>query len=512
MSVVSQARERILIRGARVYDHNGNVDLPPEADVAIADGCIESVSPPAVAPAGEWDQVIDARGKLLLPGFFNTHYHAHDTLLKGCFEAISLDFWALLAMPHAYGRRSREELRARVLVGGVECLRAGITTVQDMHSLNPFHEEDLDVILSAYEELGLRVVLAPQFANVGRVRARVFYSELIPQAEQWRLSAPTRQFPEGSDIIGLLESLIRERRGRRGLASFALGPSSPEACSQSLWEQVADLSAREGLPIYTHIYENKGMTHVARDGWREHRGSHVHWLKALGALSPRTTLAHSVWMRPDEIDLIAESGANVGLNPVGNLKTRSGIAPAREFLAAGVNIGLGCDNCSCSDVQSMFQAMKLYVALAAVCDPEEGPPLAADALRAATVNGAKTAGRADLGELRPGMRADVTILDLSDISYVPLNSVARQVVYTESGRGVETVIVDGRVVMQDRRILTVDETALREEVERVVPGVRQSLEQVRARLAPIREQLELAAAKTWATDLGIERYVSCRQS
>jgi 5-methylthioadenosine/S-adenosylhomocysteine deaminase len=501
-------KERILIRGGRVYDHDGNVDLPAVADVAIVDGRIEAVG---ATPAGQWDRVIDARGKLLLPGFFNTHYHAHDTLLKGCFETISLDMWALLAMPHAYGRRGKEELRARVLVGGIECIRTGITTVQDMHSLNPFHEEDLDVILSAYEELGLRVVLAPQFADVGRVRARVGYSEILSAEEQKRLSAPTRQFPEGTDVIGLLESLIKARRGRSALASFALGPSSPESCSLPLWEKIAELSSRENLPIYTHVYENKGMTHVAREGWRDYRGSHIHWLKALGALTPRTTLAHSVWMRQDEIELIGEAGASVGLNPAGNLKTRSGVAPARQYLAAGVNVGLGCDNCSCSDVQNMFQAMKLYVALAAVCDPQEGPPVATDALRSASVNGARTAGHTDLGHLRSGMRADLSILDLSDISYVPLNSVARQVVYTESGRAVETVIVDGRVVMLDRRILTIDEAEVRDTVARVLPGVHKSLADVRARLAPINDKLKLAEARTWATDIGVHRYIGMEE-
>ena len=216
----------------------------------------------------------------------------------------------------------------------------------------------------------------------------------------------------------------------------------------------------------------------------------MHWLKSLGALTPRTTLAHSVWMRQDEIKLIGEAGANVGLNPAGKLKTRSGIAPTREFLNAGINIGLGSDNCSCSDVQNMFQAMKLYVSLAAVCHPEEGPPRAANAIRAAAVNGAKTAGFIDLGHLRAGMRADVTILDLFDISYVPLNSVARQLVFTESGRAVETVIVDGRVIMQDRRILKVDEAKVRETVERVLPGVQKSLPEVRARIAPIEGKLD----------------------
>ncbi len=499
----ARKRERILIRGARVYDHEADLDFPPVADVVIEDGAITLVG--RADPEARHDRVIDARGKLLLPGFFNAHYHAHDTLLKGCFETLPLDFWALYAMPHAYGRRSREELRLRTLVGAVECIRTGITTVQDMHSLTPFDEGDMDTILETYESVGLRCVFAPQFTNLGRMKARAFYEEVIPEAERWRLSSSTRQFPEGTDIVGALEAAIRSRRGRYPLVDFALGPASPESCTRELLERVADLSRRENLPVYSHIYENKGMTHIARVAHKETKGSLVHLLHECGLLGPRLTLAHSVWLRRDEIDLLGETRSNVALNPVGNLKTRSGVAPAKALLEAGVNVSLGCDNCSCSDVQNMFQSMKMYSSLAGLCDPEEGPPYARDALHAATIAGAQTANRPDLGRIRPGARGDIVILDLGDISYVPLNSVGRQVVYTESGRGVETVIIDGRVVMEQRRLLTVDEAALREEVERAMPPLLRDLAAVRERLRPIEGGLLEAQTRTWNTDIGVER-------
>jgi cytosine/adenosine deaminase-related metal-dependent hydrolase len=228
----------------------------------------------------------------------------------------------------------------------------------------------------------------------------------------------------------------------------------------------------------------------------------------VGLLNARMNLAHSVWLLPGEIERLAETRTNVVINPVGNLKTRSGVAPIRELLENGVNTALGCDNCSCSDVQNMFQAMKLFCGLTAVSDPEPGPPTAPDALRAATLAGAKGAGlEGELGALKPGYAADFSLVDLSDPSFVPLNSAARQVVYTESGRGVRTVVVDGRVVLRDGRLTQVDQDALRQDVERAMVTLRKDMERVGAKVDAIMEPLLQAYRRVWEADVGINRYV-----
>jgi cytosine/adenosine deaminase-related metal-dependent hydrolase len=250
------------------------------------------------------------------------------------------------------------------------------------------------------------------------------------------------------------------------------------------------------------------MTLIARQTHQADNGSLINYLKRVGLLTSRTSLAHSVWMTPAEIESIAEGGTNVVLNPVGNLKTRSGIAPIRTYLKKGVTVALGCDNCSCSDSQNMFQSMKLFTTLAAVSNPEPGPPTAADAIRAATIVGARTAGLGErIGALRPGMAADLFILDLTDPSFVPLNSVARQVVFTEGGRGVETVIVDGRVVIADRKITTIDERALREEVAGLMKILRKDIEAVTKRIGAMLPYLLEAQRRTWEVDIGLNRYV-----
>jgi guanine deaminase len=501
----------ILIEGGRVFDHAGDTDVPRVADVLIEGDRIAAVGPDVgrrlrAEPRRSGVRVIDARGRLLLPGFFNAHYHSHDVLLKGCFETIPLDVWASYALPPAFPRRSREELRVRTLVGAVECIRTGITTVQDMNTLFPYHPEDLEMVLAAYEEVGLRCVFALQVANVPRIQARPYWRELIPESDHHRLTAGLKQFSHETEILPALESMLR--RPAHPLVAFGLAPATPEGCSRELLEGIADLSRRRELPVYTHIYENKGMAAVGRHHYPEHGGSLVRYLAACGLLGPRLTLAHSVWLQAAEIRTLAETGTHVAVNPVGNLKTRSGIAPIRALLAAGVNVGIGCDNCSCSDSQNMFQSMKLFTTLPAVSELEPGPPFAKDAVWAATVGGARTAGREDeLGSLTPGKKADVVILDIRDVSYVPLNSAARQVVYTEGGRGVETVIVDGRIVMLERRLLTIDEAALARAVDDVMPTLRRDLAQVRERMRPIEPLLLEAHRRIGHDEIGVNRYV-----
>ena len=273
--------------------------------------------------------------------------------------------------------------------------------------------------------------------------------------------------------------------------------------------QVAELSGAEKLPVYTHLYESRAMTLIARQTHKaQDAGSLVEYLKRVGLLTPRMNLAHSVWMLPSEIDSIAEAGAHVVLNPVGNLKTRSGVAPIRTYLRKGVRPALGCDNCSCSDSQNMFQSMKLFAGLAAVSQPEPGPPTAADAIWSATVGGARTAGlEGQIGALRPGMAADLSIIDLTDPSFVPLNSVARQIVFTEAGRAVETVIVAGRVVIADGKCTTIDEHALREEVAELMTVLRKDVEAVVKRNSAMLPYLMEAQRRTWQVDIGLNRYV-----
>jgi 5-methylthioadenosine/S-adenosylhomocysteine deaminase len=518
MSTDSSPQDVLLIKGGRVYDHSGNIDQPPVADVLVIGNMIAAVRAGlADAIAGGQSvpelgtrcvtETIDAAEKLVIPGFVNAHYHSHDVLLKGCFETIPLELWVLSALPPSYPKRSTAEIRARTLLGSIECLRSGITTVQDLATIYPFDEEHLDAMLKAYGDVGIRCVFALQIADVPGVKSIPFWDEVVPADQRGSLSGAVEPY-RNIDLPSLVRDLVKTRRNVNPRITWALGPSSPERCSEDLLSSLAEFSADEKLPVYTHIYESKAMTLIARQTHAKDGGSLINYLKRVGLLTPRLSLAHSVWMAPQEIERLQESNTNVVLNPVGNLKTRSGIAPIRTYMNRGVNVGLGCDNCSCSDAQNMFQSMKMFASLAAVCTPEPGPPTAGDAIWSATIGGARTAGlEGRIGALKPGMAADLSIIDLTDPSFVPLNSVARQLVFTESGRGVETVIVDGRVVVRDRKITTIDERALREEVADLMKTLRKDIDAVIARNQRLMPYLMEAYRRTWATDIGLNRYV-----
>ena len=509
----------LLVAGGLVYDHDGDVHHPVVADVLAVDGVIAAVRPgiadavrrgepvPELAGRGV-ERTIDARGRLVIPGFVNAHYHSHDVLLKGCFETIPLELWVLSALPPAFPKRSKAEIRVRTLLGAVECLRSGITTVQDLATVFPYDEEHVDAVLQAYDDVGIRCIFALQIADLPGAKAVPFWEEVVPAAMRQGLSGAVEPFGGPKSLIDTVRDLAVSRMGRHRRISWAFGPSSPERCSEELLRALADMSVQYRLPVYTHIYESKAMTLIARQTHARDGGSLVRLLDRCGLLGPQISMAHSVWMLPEEIDLIADRGANVVLNPVGNLKTRSGIAPIRHYIEAGVNTALGCDNCSCSDCQNMFQSMKMFASLAAVTDPEPGPPTAAQAVAAATLAGARGAGLGDkLGRLTPGFAADFSIIDLNDPSFVPLNSAVRQLVFTEGGRGVESVVVDGKVVVDNRKVASIDEAALYAEAAELAKGLMKDLDAVQGRLGKLMPYLLEAHRRTWAEDVGTNRYV-----
>jgi cytosine/adenosine deaminase-related metal-dependent hydrolase len=193
------------------------------------------------------------------------------------------------------------------------------------------------------------------------------------------------------------------------------------------------------------------------------------------------------------------------------MKLKNGIAPIRELREAGVTVALGCDNCSCGDCQNIFQAMKLFCLLAAVADPAPTGVHARHAIEAATLGGARAVGLdGKVGAIRAGMAADLALINLDDVSYVPLNSVARQLVFSECGRGVETTIVGGRIVMRDGRMTTIDESALRAEIAELMPAFLRDVAQVRATSLQAQPYLLQANRNVGREDVGLHRYVGGR--
>jgi cytosine/adenosine deaminase-related metal-dependent hydrolase len=489
-----------LISGGRVLDLAGDVDQPPVADVLIEHGRIVAVGADATERAAREAGIerIDATGKLVIPGLVNAHYHSHDVLLRGCYEQIPLDIWGFYSFPANYSRRSNEDVRLRTVLGAVECLSNGITTLQDMVTIVGPDREHVDAVRAAYEACGARVVLGLQISDRAAVDAVPFWRDMPEDV--------VRQLPsavDSSKLQALIEELVEEGGTER--LNWALAPSAPQRCSDDLLAWVAGLSARRQLQVFTHLYEARSQAVLARLAYPE--GSLLAHLGRFDLVGPRLTIAHGVWIAPEEIERFGAAGANFVCNPMSNMKLLNGFAPVVHYAEAGANMGLGCDNCSCSDAQNLFQSMKMFALMWGFQTAVAEGDAAREAFRAATLGGAKAIGlEGEVGAIRPGYRADIVLIDLDMATYRPLNSALRQIVYGETGAGVHTVIVGGNIVVENRRHVAFPSEQLKAESEAALDRLKGEIEDVNKRNAQMLPQLLDAHEKANQYPLPLDRF------
>jgi 5-methylthioadenosine/S-adenosylhomocysteine deaminase len=455
---MAQAPNQILFTGGHVLDIDGNVDIPEVNDILVEDGVIVEVGPNASMRAVAHADIhrIDARQKLIIPGLINAHYHSHDVMLRGLFEQLPLDAWMQHSGPASFSRPPRDRIELRTQIGAAECLLNGITTIQDMVSIVGADEDHLNGILDAYKRSGIRVVLALQISDKAPIDCVPFWREM-PNATLPAIASP----PDAAPLKHLIERSIKKSDD---LLTWAVAPSAPQRCSDALLNWVKELSEKCGLQVFTHLYEARSQAVIARQLYPD--GSLLAHLEELDLLTSKLTIAHGVWMSEAEIKRFGAAHASLVCNPMSNMKLLNGFAPIVQYSESGANIGLGCDNCSGNDTQNIFQSMKMFALFWGMysCAGERGAAL--QAFKAATIGGARALGLdGKIGMLRPGFRADLVMIDLSTPQYSPMNSAIRQLVYSESGSGVELVMVGGRVVVANKKLVNMSSNELKERAE-----------------------------------------------
>jgi 5-methylthioadenosine/S-adenosylhomocysteine deaminase len=334
-----------------------------------------------------------------------------------------------------------------------------------------------------------------------------FMETILPPADRERLDGSP---PPLNAIVDFHRRLVKDWDGRDGLVHVALAPAGPQRCTDELLRVFAAAAETERRPIHSHILETKVQAVAARQLYGRTMIAH---LRELGVLSPRLTAIHAVWLSRDDVAMLREAGATVAHNPVCNLKLLSGVAPVPRLLEAGVTVALGTDNPSANDSSKLWDSLKLAALLQSLDGPAPREQSAARAaLSMATAGGARSMGLADdLGAVEAGRRADLLLLDLGTLGFVPLNDPVRQVVYCETGSSVRTVLVGGRVVVDEGRLTTVDLEALCEEgnelARQAVTDNRAAREQF-ARLRPYFEEMHRRAV---AVDLGFDAFPTPRR-
>ena len=457
----------LLIANGRVLAAGAAAPVP--ADILVDGDRIVAVGPGLAAPPDATR--LDAAGKLVVPGLINAHTHAHNNLIKGVADSVTLELF-LNTGPAMYLGRTPEEQYLSALLGAVEMVKTGCTSAYDLFMALPSPSiESVEAVVRAYADAGVRALVAPAVADL-------LFHEWVPGLmdalpDDLRKEVERRRPASGPDIL----KVVREGLGRfhdtaGGRVRLAVAPTIPGQCTDEFLLASRHLADEFGVGLHTHLAESKVQ---ALSGRRRYGRSLTRHLHDVGILGPRFTAAHGVWLDADDIALMADTGSSVAHNPASNMKVASGIAPVAEMLARGVNVALGTDGSGASDNQNMFEALRFAALLSKVRSPDYPGWLTADqTLTMATTGGARALGLGDrLGQVAPGYLADLVLVNLDSIYLRPLNHVARQLVFCETGAGVDTVLVGGRVVVQGGRVLTVDEALLKRKAQIAADRLRE---------------------------------------
>jgi 5-methylthioadenosine/S-adenosylhomocysteine deaminase len=429
----------ILLTNGLVLTMDGQDRTVPGGAVAIRGEAIAAVGPMEEFNSWAAAATIDARGGIIMPGLVNTHTHAAMTCFRGLADDLPLMTWLNEHIFPAEAALEEATVFRGALLACAEMIRSGTTTFCDMYLFE-------NAVARAARQAGLRAV-------VGEVL----------------FDFPSPNYGPIEKGFAYTEKLIGDWRGD-GLITVAVEPHSPYLCAPDLIRRAHDLAARNGLPMVIHLSETAAEVETIR---QRYGMSPVAHLEALGALSPNLLACHCVALTPEDIERLARHGVKVSHNPESNMKLASGIAPVPQLLAAGICVGLGTDGAASNNNLDLFLEMDTAAKLHKVSTLDPTVLDAATVLRMATIDGARALGLGEVaGSLEPGKKADVVVVDTHRPHLTPMYHAASQLVYSARGSDVETVIVNGRILMQAGGLTTIDEEQAMEDVVRIAARIR----------------------------------------
>ncbi len=401
--------------------------------VGVRDGRITLVG--ALPEGAQAKRRIDCTGQILMPGLVNAHAHTPMCILRGYADDYPLHTWLFDKVFPAEARLDERAVRAGALLGFAEQLCTGTTSVSDMYYFEP-------AIAALALETGMRASLCNAVVALG---------------PDWS--------PENDRALRETESLIRDFHGAGDDLIRAEVSIHAEYTSQPrVWRMVAELAQKHGLGLQVHLSETRAEHEEAK---QRHGGkTAAQALAGQGVFEGRATAAHCVWLEAADMALLAEKGVSAAHCPVSNLKLGSGAADLAALRGAGVNVALGTDGCCSNNTHDLFEEIKLAALLAKGKALDPTALSAYEALKMATVNGAKAQGRPDIGQVAEGLRADLILLDMDHPTTRPSYDPFGAVVYSATGRSVRLTMVQGRILYEDGAFATIDIEKAYAEVER----------------------------------------------
>jgi 5-methylthioadenosine/S-adenosylhomocysteine deaminase len=427
----------LVITGGSVVtmDAAGRV-LSPGAVAIDGRDIIAVDSPDAIAARFMARETLDAAGQVVMPGLVNTHTHAPMVLYRGLADDLALMDWLQKYIFPAEAKTvSREFVRAGTRLAALEMIQSGTTTYTDMY----YFEEEIAAVTKA---AGLRAVLG-----------------------QTIIQFPVPDAKTPADELARTEAFLKQFAGDE-LIVPAIAPHSMYTLDTATLKAARALAMRTRAPVLIHLAETRDEMKASQE---KHKATPAAYLESIGffgpatdaAQSPRTLAAHGVWLTPADMRILARHRVGVSHNPESNMKLASGAAKVVAMRRSGIAVGIGTDGAASNNDLDMFEAIRqaAFLAKLQTGDPRAVP--ARTALEMATIEGARALGmEAQIGSLEAGKRADVIAVSIGAARQTPLYDVLSHLVYTTRGDDVRTTIVNGRVLMRERKVLTLDEAAV----------------------------------------------------
>ncbi|MDX2203341.1 MAG: amidohydrolase [Hyphomicrobiaceae bacterium] len=505
--------QAMLLKGGMII--TGAYDAPmPIGDLLLLGDRIAAVGPDLSGHAqARGARVLDCTDRLVIPGFVNAHTHSNESFEQGFYDALPLEVWLLWKYPPLAIPRLPERVHyLRTMLLGIECVRSGVTTIQDDLINQLADPAAFDGAAAAYRDLGVRANITTSMWDRPFLEPLLWTDELLDAEQREELGRmPVLGWRE--QIGNFERNAARWHGAGAGRLRVVPGPVGPQWCSTELLQAATDISRSRDLPVHTHTLESRLQ---AVQGSVMYGKTIIEHLHEIGALQPRFTLNHAIWLTDADIELMARAGCSMTHNPLSNLKLGSGIARVRDLLSAGVTVRLGTDGTSTSDRADMFRSLGMAALLHRVGDFDyERWTTAQDAFAMATTGSARAEGlEADIGVIAPGRKADLALIDATDYGLIPLKRPISQLCYAVNSDAVRTVIVDGEMVMHEHVLTKVDEPSLkaeiREEAERYARDHVPLMEQQAKRFESYFRHAHLRAAGVPVPAAASPVHLACR--
>jgi len=399
------------------------------------------------------EKTIDAKGKVVLPGLVNTHTHLFQTLLKGLGADRTLIDWFRKMTAPAASHLTQKDVQIAALLGCLDAVKSGTTCIAEYNYINPTPGFS-NSIIGALQDFGIRGIYIRSWTDAGQ-----------------DLELPEGIIEKTEDAINDTERVMKEFNGAgNGMIHVWAGPCAIwQVTTESLLAS-RELADKYNTGISIHVSETPFFSEYSK---RKYEMGDLDYYNSLGILGPDVLAVHCCWLTERDIRILKGNGVKVSHNPVSNMLLSDGIAPIPRMVESGITVGLGTDGAASNDNQDMMAVLKFAALLHKVGAVQDPTVITAEKiLEMATIDGARCLGlESQIGSLEEGKKADIIIIDPKTPNVVPVHYLPSSLVYCATSENVNTVIVDGNVVMENRKILTVNETEILEQAQKAADSL-----------------------------------------